>query len=100
MNHNIDGLIKTLLLSEVSVSDIEKAQDLLKTDELHKVLNSPTVSSDEKNNVIDEIFSPSVSGLIKQLSSSCETDMLEKIKAEYVSALDKKIKLPEQRFTV
>lgn len=89
MNHNIDELVKTLLLSEVSVSDIEKAQDLLKTNELHQVLNSPAVS----NKVIDEIFSSSVAGLIKQLSSSCETDMLEKIKVEYVSALDKKNKV-------
>ena len=50
MTHSIDETIKKLLLSEVSVSELEGAQDLLKTPELRRVLNNPTVTIGETAN--------------------------------------------------
>lgn len=79
-----------LLLTETSVAEIEKAQDLLKTNELHQLLNNPTVTIGEKNRVVDEIFHASVSELIKKLAVSCDIDMLEEVKKAYIAVLDKK----------
>lgn len=93
MNHNVDELIKTLLVSEVSVAELEKAQDLLKTEELYQVLNSPTVTVGEKKKVIQEIFSAAVEPLMDTLAVSCNIDMLGDIINKYIVELDKKDKV-------
>lgn len=93
MNHNVDELIKTLLVSEVSVAELEKAQDLLKTEELYQVLNSPTVTVGEKKKVIQEIFSAAVEPLMDTLAVSCNIDMLGDIISKYIVELDKKDKV-------
>lgn len=90
MTNSISELVKMLLLSETAVSELEKAQDLLKTNELHQLLNNPTVTIGEKNRVVDEIFHASVSELIKKLAVSCDIDMLEDVKKSYIAVLDKK----------
>lgn len=93
MNHNVDELIKTLLVSEVSVAELEKAQDLLKTEELYQVLNSPTVTVGEKKKVVQEIFSAAVEPLMDTLAVSCNIDMLGDIISKYIVELDKKDKV-------
>lgn len=93
MTHSIDEIIKTLLLSEVSVSELEAAQESLKTPELRKLLNNPTVTIGEKNKVVDELFHTSVSELIKQLSVTCDIDLLDDIKKAYIAELDRKNKV-------
>lgn len=93
MNHSIDEMIKTLLLSEVSVSELEKAQDLLKTKELSQILNSPTVTVAEKKKVVEEIFSSTVSDIMFDLSVDCNIETLDELISEYIKAIDKKNKV-------
>lgn len=93
MNHSIDEMIKTLLLSEVSVSELEKAQDLLKTKELSQILNSPTVTVAEKKKVVEEIFSSTVSDIMFNLSVDCNIEALDELISEYIKAIDKKNKV-------
>lgn len=93
MNHSIDEMIKTLLLSEVSVSELEKAQDLLKTKELSQILNSPTVTVAEKKKVVEEIFSSTVSDIMFDLSVDCNIEALDELISEYIKAVDKKNKV-------
>ncbi len=93
MNHSIDEMIKTLLLSEVSVSELEKAQDLLKTKELSQILNSPTVTVAEKKKVVEEIFSSTVSDIMFDLSVDCNIEALDELISEYIKAIDKKNKV-------
>lgn len=93
MNHSIDEMIKTLLLSEVSVSELEKAQDLLKTKELSQILNSPTVTVAEKKKVVEEIFSSTVSDIMFDLSVDCNIEALDELISQYIKAIDKKNKV-------
>uniref|UniRef100_UPI004024BCAC F0F1 ATP synthase subunit alpha n=1 Tax=Eubacterium sp. TaxID=142586 RepID=UPI004024BCAC len=86
-------MIKTLLLSEVSVSELEKAQDLLKTKELSQILNSPTVTVAEKKKVVEEIFSSTVSDIMFDLSVDCNIEALDELISEYIKAIDKKNKV-------
>lgn len=90
MIRKIDELVKKLLLSEVSVADIEKAQDLLKTKELYQILSSPTVTVAEKKKVVEEIFPSSVSAVISELAVDCELDIMEELKEAYIDAADRK----------
>lgn len=45
MSQRIDDYINTLLLNEVSVSELDRAKEILfSSDELMQILNSPSVS--------------------------------------------------------
>lgn len=90
MIRKTDELVKKLLLSEVSVADLEKAQDLLKTKELYQILSSPTVTVAEKKKVVEEIFPASVSAVISELAVDCELDIMEELKEAYIDAADRK----------
>ena len=90
MIRKIDELVKTLLISEVSVADIEKAQDLLKTKELYQILMSPTVTVAEKKKVVEEIFPSSVCEVIEELSVDCKLDVMEELKEAFIAASDSK----------
>ena len=92
MIRKIDELVKTLLASEVSVADIEKAQDLLKTKELYKILMSPTVTVAEKKKVVEEIFPSSVCEVMEELSVDCRLDVIEELKEAFICAVDSKNK--------
>ncbi len=90
MIRKTDELVKKLLLSEVSVADIEKAQDLLKTKELYQILISPTVTVSEKKKVVEEIFPASVCAVISELAVDCELDIMEELKEAYIAEADRK----------
>lgn len=90
MIRKIDELVKTLQMSEVSVADIEKAQDLLKTKELYQILMSPTVTVAEKKKVVEEIFPSSVCEVIEELAVDCKLDIMEELKEAFISASDRK----------
>lgn len=90
MIRKTDELVKKLLLSEVSVADIEKAQDLLKTKELYQILSSPTVTVSEKKKVVEEIFPASVCAVISELAVDCELDIMEELKEAYIAEADRK----------
>lgn len=90
MIRKTDELVKKLLLSEVSVADLEKAQDLLKTKELYQILSSPTVTVSEKKKVVEEIFPASVCAVISELAVDCELDIMEELKEAYIAEADRK----------
>ena len=90
MIRKTDELVKKLLLSEVSVADLEKAQDLLKTKELYQILSSPTVTVSEKKKVVEEIFPASVCAVISELAVDCELDIMEELKEAYIVEADRK----------
>lgn len=57
MNLKIDDYVNTLLSNEISVSELDNAKKILSvSDELIQILNSPSVSKEEKKKVVDEIF--------------------------------------------
>ena len=97
MIRKTDELVKKLLLSEVSVADIEKAQDLLKTKELYQILSSPTVTVSEKKKVVEEIFPASVGAVISELSVDCELDIMEELKEADIAEADRKKEYAEAR---
>ncbi len=88
-----DELVKTLLASEAGVADIEKAQDLLKTKELYKILMSPTVTVAEKKKVVEEIFPSCVCEVVEELAVDCRLDLMEELKEAFIAASDSKNKV-------
>lgn len=93
MTHTIDELVETLLSSEVNLSELDKAQEILNTKELYQVLNSPTVTVAEKENTVEDIFSEPICDIIKEFAVYCELDSFEQLKDAYIAALDKKNKV-------
>ena len=94
MNHNIDDYINALLSLEVSVSELDKAKAIFATSsELVEILNSPSVSHEEKKNVVDEIFPTVLKSFITTLSEDCNVDSLDDVISEYTNVLDKKNKV-------
>lgn len=94
MNLKIDDYVNTLLSNEVSVSELDNAKKILSaSDELMQILNSPSVSKDEKKKVVDEIFSTSVKSLVLHLSEECRADELGAVIDAYSAALDRKNKV-------
>ena len=52
MNLKIDDYVNTLLSNEISVSELDNAKKILSvSDELIQILNSPSVSKEEKKKV-------------------------------------------------
>ena len=91
MSLRMDDYIDMLLSSEVSVSELDRAKEILSSsEELVQILNSPSVSAEEKKRVIAEIFPSSVKSLMCSLSAECSTESLKEITEAYVEAVDKK----------
>lgn len=91
MSPEIKGYLDTLLSSQIGVSELENAIKLIHAnDELKTILNSPSVPSKEKKNVIDEIFDLSVRNFIFEVSEHCSIDLLDEIRKEFVAGVDRK----------
>lgn len=91
MIQNMDKYLDTLLSSQISVSSLEDALRIIKSSkELAVVLDNPNVSLNEKNNVIDELFAPSVKPFICSLASDCRIADLDEIIQSFISELDKR----------
>lgn len=91
MNHNIDDYVNTLLSSEISVSDLDNAQKIIDaSEELRNILNSPSVSEQEKSNVIKELFPSVVKNFVCLVSNQCDVDEFDAIINAYSEAVDKK----------
>ena len=94
MSLRIDDYVNMLLSSEVSISELEKVKEILSSSkELETILNSPTVSSKEKEAIIEEIFPLSVRTFMRSLSQECATGSLKEITAAYIEAADRKNKV-------
>ena len=77
MSQRIDDYINTLLLNEVSVSELDRAKEILfSSDELMQILNSPSVSPEEKSRVVSEIFSSSVKPVVLGLAEKCRAESI------------------------
>ena len=82
MSLRIDDYVNMLLSSEISISELEKVKEILSSSkELETILNSPTVSSKEKEAIIEEIFPLSVRTFMRSLSQECATGSLKEITA-------------------
>ncbi len=91
MIQNMDKYLDTLLSSQISVSSLEDALRIIRSSkELAVVLDNPNVSLNEKNNVIDELFAPSVKPFICSLASDCRIADLDEIIQSFIAELDKR----------
>lgn len=91
MKLKIDDYVNTLLSNEISVSELDNAKKILSvSDELIQILNSPSVSKEEKKKVVDEIFSFSVKSIVLHLAEECKVDELGSVIDAYSAELDKK----------
>ncbi len=91
MSQRIDDYINTLLLNEVSVSELDRAKEILfSSDELMQILNSPSVSPEEKSRVVSEIFSSSVKPVVLGLAEKCRAESICEVIEAYSAVLDKK----------
>lgn len=90
MIKNLDAYIEQLLSSKVGVSSLEDALRLITSSgELRETLNNPNYSEEEKQQVIDELFAPSVKSFILALAKECQCDDLSGIIDKYIVELDK-----------
>ncbi len=91
MSHNIKHYTDLLLSYDVNITDLEKSEDtILSSDELYRVLASPTVPAEEKQAVVDDIFPVTTRKFITALASELDIDKLHTIIANYSDELDKK----------
>lgn len=91
MIKNLDVYIEQLLSSNVSVSSLEDAQRLLTSStELVETLNNPNYSFDEKQQVISELFAPSVKSFMTSLADNCQCSDLQEIIQAYMAEADKR----------
>lgn len=91
MSPKVKGYLDTLLSSQIGVSELENAIKIISSNaELKTILNSPSVSSKEKENVVSDIFHQSVKNFIFDVSSNCDIELMEDIFKEFVIAIDKK----------
>ena len=91
MSLRIDDYVNVLLSNEVSTAELEKAKKILfSSEELLQILNSPSVSPQEKRRVVSEIFSASVKGVITALSEQCHADKIKEVLDAYTAVLDRK----------
>lgn len=91
MIHNIDEYVDALLESNVSVADIDKATAVFAaTNEVCQLLDSPSVSGDEKAAAIDRLFPASVCTVIKKLAQHNLTFQFITVADKYKVRLDAK----------
>ena len=90
MIKNQESYIKMLLSSQISVASLEDALRLVQSsDELLEALNNPNYSADEKQQVINDLFSPSVREFMGALSAECQCADLKDIISAYIVELDR-----------
>lgn len=91
MIKNFDNYIEQLLSSNVSVSSLEEALRLVSSSsELRETLNNPNYSEEEKQQVIGELFAPSVKSFMCALASDCRCDDLREIVQAYIAETDRR----------
>lgn len=94
MNHKIDDYIDMLLSSEISVSDLEEAQKILAASaELSAILDSPTVSPEEKGNVVSALFPLAVQEFMTRVAVGCDIENVSDILSGYMRVVAKKNKV-------
>ena len=91
MIQNLSEYVDALLSADVSADDIKKTQAVINaTDEVCKILDSPSVPGEEKEKAISELFPASVCEVMKKLADKNITSSFDAIAKEYKVTLDKK----------
>ena len=90
MIKNQELYIKKLLSNQVSVGSLEDALRLLNgSEELRTTLNSPNYKTEEKQQVVNDLFSPSVREFMGELAENCQCDDLEELIEAYIVESDR-----------
>ena len=90
MIKNQELYIKKLLSNQVSVGSLEDALRLLNgSEELRITLNNPNYKTEEKQQVVNDLFSPSVREFMGELAENCQCDDLEELIEAYIVESDR-----------
>lgn len=91
MIKNQDLYIQNLLSNQVSVGSLEDALRLYNSsDELRETLNNPNYPAEEKQQVINDLFAPSVREFLGELAEKCQCGDLEELIEAYIVEGDRK----------
>lgn len=91
MIKNQDLYIQNLLSNQVSVGSLEDALRLYNSsEELRETLNNPNYPAEEKQQVINDLFAPSVREFLGELAEKCQCGDLEELIAAYIVEGDRK----------
>lgn len=90
MIKNQDLYIKKLLSNQIGVGSLEDALRLIGgSEELRNTLNNPNCPTDEKQQVINDLFAPSVREFIGELAQNCQCDDLKELIEAYIVESDR-----------
>lgn len=90
MIKNQELYVKKLLSNQVSVGSLEDALRLLNgSEELRTTLNNPNYKTEEKQQVVNDLFSPSVREFMGELAENCQCDDLEELIEAYIVESDR-----------
>ena len=90
MIKNQELYIKKLLSNQVSVGSLEDALRLLNgSEELRTTINNPNYKTEEKQQVVNDLFSPSVREFMGELAENCQCDDLEELIEAYIVESDR-----------
>ena len=91
MIKNQDLYIQNLLSNQVSVGSLEDALRLYNSsEELREILNNPNYPAEEKQQVINDLFAPSVREFLGELAEKCQCGDLEELIEAYIVEGDRK----------
>lgn len=91
MIKNQDLYIQNLLSNQVSVGSLEDALRLYNSsEELRETLNNPNYPAEEKQQVINDLFAPSVREFFGELAEKCQCGDLEELIEAYIVEGDRK----------
>lgn len=91
MIKNQDLYIQNLLSNQVSVGSLEDALRLYNSsEELRETLNNPNYPAEEKQQVINDLFAPSVREFLGELAEKCQCGDLEELIEVYIVEGDRK----------
>lgn len=91
MIKNQDLYIQNLLSNQVSVGSLEDALRLYNSsEELRETLNNPNYPAEEKQQVINDLFAPSVREFLGELAEKCQCGDLEDLIEAYIVEGDRK----------
>ncbi len=90
MIKNQELYINKLLSNQVSVGSLEDALRLLnQSEELRTTLNNPNYKTEEKQQVVNDLFSPSVRDFMGELAENCQCDDLAELIEAYIVESDR-----------
>ena len=94
MIKNQDLYIQNLLSNQVSVGSLEDALRLYNSsEELRETLNNPNYPAEEKQQVINDLFAPSVREFLGELAEKCQCGDLEELIEAYIVEGDRKMNI-------